>query len=71
MSTHDFDLPVIGSGPAGHHAAVEAAISASLSQLDGSTEVLRNTVFNYPWLAEAYRIAATSAVLLGAISLKS
>jgi len=53
VSAYDFDIVSIGSGPAGQRAAVQA------SKL-GHRAALR-TVFNYPTLAECYKVAALDA----------
>ena len=45
---YDFDLVCIGSGPAGQRAA-------------GGLDYFLETVFNYPTLAECYKVAALNA----------
>ena len=52
MTTFDYDVAVIGSGPSGQRAAVQAA------KLDRRTLL----VFDHPTLAECYKSAAFDGV---------
>jgi succinate dehydrogenase/fumarate reductase flavoprotein subunit len=54
----DYDLVCIGSGPAGQRAAVQAA---KLGKRVAVLEYFLKTVFNYPTLAECYKVAAFNA----------
>jgi NAD(P) transhydrogenase len=55
LTTH-YDFIAIGSGPAGKRAATHAVIA-----LGGTLDYFVQTVFNYPTLAEAYKVAALDA----------
>jgi len=55
LTTH-YDFIAIGSGPAGKRAAIQAVIA-----LGGTLDYFVQTVFNYPTLAEAYKVAALDA----------
>ncbi len=55
MTTH-YDFIAIGSGPAGKRTAIRAVIA-----LGGTLDYFVQTVFNYPTLAEAYKVAALDA----------
>ena len=57
---YDDDLLVIGSGPGGQKAAIH--IGQLLMTTAGTVEVLVDTVFNYPTLAESYKVAALDAM---------
>jgi NAD(P) transhydrogenase len=54
---HLLGVHIIGDG-----AAELIHIGQTLMMSGGTIEVLRNTVFNYPSLAEAYRVAATNGL---------
>ena len=73
MTVNHYDFAVIGSGPAGQKAAIAAAkrgkrvvIVDRAAMLGGvslhkgtiPSKALRETVFNYPTMAEVYRVAA-------------
>ena len=49
----DYDLVCIGSGPAGQRAAVRAP--------GGGLDSFLDAIFNYPTLAECYKVAALDA----------
>ena len=53
---------VIGSGPAGRRAAIQAAkLGRSVLNLRGTLDYFVENSFNYPTLAEAYKVAALDA----------
>ncbi len=73
MKSERYDLAVIGSGPAGQKAAIaaaklgknvvlvdKAAMLGGVSLHKGTipSKTLRDTVFNYPTMAEVYKVAA-------------
>jgi pyruvate/2-oxoglutarate dehydrogenase complex dihydrolipoamide dehydrogenase (E3) component len=76
----DYELLVIGSGPAGQKAAIQAAklgrkvavvereqvrgvsvIGQAVMGFEGTVDYLVDAVFNYPTLAESYKVAALDA----------
>ena len=59
---HSENLKLLGVHILGDGASELIHIGQALMMADGSVDVLRNTVFNYPSLAEAYRIAATNGL---------
>ena len=56
---YDYDLVCIGSGPAGQRAAVH--VGQAVLGLGGGLDYFLHSVFNYPTLAECYKVAAFNA----------
>ena len=63
----EYELMVIGSGPTGQRAARDRIgeraaeiihVGQAVMTCEGAIEYFVNTVFTYPTLAEAYKIAA-------------
>ena len=53
-----YDLVVLDAGPASQKAAIAAAKLGHTVGHGGTVDYLRDAVFNYPTLAEAYEVAA-------------
>lgn len=65
-ATHEFDLVCIGRRVLGVHAIGTGAaelihIGQAVLALNGGLDYFLNTVFNYPTLAECYKVAALNA----------
>ena len=61
--SYEYDLVCIGSGPAGQRAAVQAAKLGHRAAVVEKRRAVGGvcTVFNYPTLAECYKVAALDA----------
>jgi NAD(P) transhydrogenase len=65
MASFEYDLVVIGSGPAGQRAAIQAAKRGKKTALVERRAVLGGvciSLFNYPTLAESYKNAAFDGI---------
>ena len=56
------DLKLLAVHILGEHATELVHIGQAVIEHDGSIEYLRDAVFNYPTLAEAYKIAALNGL---------
>lgn len=59
---HPDTLKVLGVHAIGENATEIIHIGQTLLALDGTIEFLRDSVFNYPTFAEAYKVAALNAL---------
>jgi NAD(P) transhydrogenase len=59
---HPETLKVLGVHAIGENATEIIHIGQTLMALDGTIEFLRDSVFNYPTFAEAYKVAALNGL---------